>query len=78
MGGSVIKMELKTAQIIGEEAPIVKVKKAPVVKEVEVELPTLEEVSNAAMAHANLNPILKMAIEQGEARRIKDIYHGFK
>ena len=39
-------------------------------------LPTPEEASKATMAP--VNPILKMAIEQGEARRIKDLYHGFK
>ena len=49
-----------------------------VIEEVASDLPTLEDVAKAAMAHDNLNPILKMAIEQAEARRVKDLYHGFK
>jgi len=48
------------------------------IEKLEAELPTPEEALKASMVHANLNPILKMAIEQAEARRIKDLYHGFK
>ena len=44
----------------------------------EEKLPTPEEASKASMAAIHINPILKMAIEQGEARRVKDLYHGFK
>jgi hypothetical protein len=42
----------------------------------EEKLPTFEEAAKEAMKP--VNPILKMAIEQAEARRIKDLYHGFK
>ena len=44
----------------------------------EEKLPTPEEASKASMAAIYINPILKMAIEQGKARRVKDLYHGFK
>ena len=42
----------------------------------EEKLPTFEEVAKKAMKP--VNPIIQMAIEQAEARRIKDQYHGFK
>ena len=48
------------------------------VEETTADLPTPEEASKASMAAIHINPILKMAIEQGEARRVKDLYHGFK
>jgi len=42
----------------------------------EEKLPTFEEVAKEAMKP--VNPIIQMAIEQAQARRIKDLYHGFK
>jgi hypothetical protein len=45
-------------------------------EEIKEKLPTFEEVAKESMKP--VNPIIQMAIEQAEARRIKDLYHGFK
>ena len=69
-----IKLPKKATKL---KEPEVVVKQPEVVEEPQIAAPEpTPEPTELVLPEEN--PIIKMAIEQAEARRIKDQYHGFK